>query len=89
MGSRWEAENKQMVPLRLRTYDDQAGRCITFKLGCFPTSQVRGNKNKDGKLIHEQVVKELQRLKPQRKNALAFWQEIIKDHNRHGGFSST
>ena len=76
--------------MRLRTWDDQAGRCIKFKLGCFPASQVRGIKNKDGKLIHEQVVKELQRLKPQRKHvALPFWQDIIKDHNLHGGFSST
>ena len=48
VGSRWEADNKNSVPLRLRTYDDQAGRCIKLKLGIFPASQVRGNKNKDG-----------------------------------------
>ena len=76
--------------MRLRTWDDQATRAVKLKLGCFPASQVRGNKNKDGKLIHQQVVHELQRLKPQRKHiALAFWQDLIKDHNLHGGFSST
>ena len=90
VGSRWELENKKIVPMRLRTWDDQATRAVKLKLFCLPASQVRGNKNKDGKLIHEMVVAELMRLKPQRKHiALAFWQEIIKDHNLHGGFSST
>ena len=90
VGSWWELENKKIVPMRLRTWDDQATRAVKLKLSCFPASQVRGNKNKDGKLIYEMVVAELMRLKPQRKHiALAFWQEIIKDHNLHGGFSST
>ena len=79
------APDKPQRKLWRRDSREQAKRAVRLKLGMYPASQLDGNEDEDGNLIEDVVVRELRKMKANKKHlSQGFWKSLIVRHKLSG-----
>lgn len=79
------SEIEKVRKLRRRDSSEMTTRAIALKLGAFSKTQVACNKNADGELAPEVVLREVRRVKALGQNiSVQFWTDLIRNHKLSG-----
>ena len=82
------AEISEKRKLRRRDSGDMANRAITLKLGAFSKAQIAMNKNENGEVAPEVVIREVRRCRDAGcKIPMQFWIDLIRSHKLGGSLA--